>query len=128
MSEGNKCIQYTGYTSGELYRYIFEKRSDLNCYVAYIRGKRCDCDENLFKEFSSSLQFPDYFGENWAAFDECMGDMSWLQVQKCLIVIDNGKMFLQFDKKNEGIYLKYLNLAFHERDFDSPALEIVINM
>lgn len=45
---------------------------------------------SLFDEFAAALQFPSYFGENWAAFDECLADMDWLPlaVGTVLLVLD----------------------------------------
>ena len=33
---------------------------------------------NVFAFYSKALSFPDYFGWNWDAFDECITDLSWL--------------------------------------------------
>ncbi|WP_425308778.1 barstar family protein [Ammonicoccus fulvus] len=37
-----------------------------------------DCDE------------PYYFGENWSAFQECVGDMDWLSPGKGLVIVVTG--------------------------------------
>jgi len=43
--------------------------------------------DGLFDEFAAALQFPYYFGENWAAFDECLGEIDWLEPTSGLIVL-----------------------------------------
>lgn len=35
--------------------------------------------------FSDALRFPDYFGFNWDALDECLADLSWLEPGDVLI-------------------------------------------
>lgn len=32
----------------------------------------------LFDVFSTALQFPSYFQNNWDSFEECLNDLSWL--------------------------------------------------
>lgn len=41
--------------------------------------KKCDTKNNLFKVFANVLKFPDYFGYNWDAFDECVYDLEWIK-------------------------------------------------
>jgi RNAse (barnase) inhibitor barstar len=43
----------------------------------------------LFQELSKGLNFPDYFGNNWDALDECINDLSWLS-ETSIYVIHNG--------------------------------------
>lgn len=40
---------------------------------------KCDTESNLFREFATVLKFPDYFGYNWDAFDECIYDLEWIK-------------------------------------------------
>lgn len=40
---------------------------------AKARGK-----EKLLNILSEKLRFPRYFGHNWDALEECLGDLSWL--------------------------------------------------
>ena len=35
---------------------------------------------SLLQTLATQLHFPDYFGYNWDALDECLGDLSWLDV------------------------------------------------
>ena len=39
----------------------------------------------LFELFCSQLKFPEYFGENWDAFYDCLADLSWVYEQKIVI-------------------------------------------
>ena len=47
-------------------------------------------DEDLFAVVASAMQFPDYFGNNWDALDECLGDMDWLPAEGYLLVLRNA--------------------------------------
>ncbi|MFF8775394.1 barstar family protein [Kitasatospora sp. NPDC015120] len=39
-----------------------------------VHGDRCRTRAALFTEWAGSLAFPDYFGHNWDAFEECLHD------------------------------------------------------
>jgi len=55
--------------------------------VRVVRGAKCRSVADLFDEVAAALQFPYYFGENWAAFDECMADMDWLPLGQGIVVV-----------------------------------------
>ena len=75
-------------SKGEIYTQMCLKAEN-GYYTAYIRGKRCKTENEFFNEVSASFQFPYYFGENWAAMDECLCDLEWLSVTKVFVVIDD---------------------------------------
>ncbi len=77
-----------------------------------IRGKRCTMDKELFQEFAAALQFPYYFGENWNAFDECISDLNWLDVECCSIAITNCDQLLA-ESTYRDVFFKLLKDA-HE--------------
>lgn len=53
-------------------------------------------DKDLFAVVGSAMQFPDYFGSNWDALDECLGDMEWLPADSyCLVLRDAAKGWSQ---------------------------------
>jgi hypothetical protein len=55
--------------------------------VRWLRGKQMPTTEDMFSEFAAVLQFPYYFGGNWAAFDECLADLAWLPAASYVIAI-----------------------------------------
>lgn len=72
----------------QLYDYCYKiSNQNPGTVVRYIRGQKCRTKNELFNEFSSALQFPYYFGENWDAFDECINDLDWIDGKSYIIVI-----------------------------------------
>lgn len=55
--------------------------------VRVVRGRKMRTLGGVFDEFSAALQFPLYFGENCAAFDECIADLEALPAGKGYVMI-----------------------------------------
>jgi RNAse (barnase) inhibitor barstar len=76
-------------TSAELYETAWRaERAGMTCRV--LRGAKMRSLQGLWDEFGAALQFPDYFGENWAALDECLTDLSWLPGSAYLLLITDA--------------------------------------
>ncbi|MCV2884718.1 barstar family protein [Aestuariibacter sp. AA17] len=63
-----------------------------------------------------TLEFPDYFGFNWNALDDCLTDFSWLS-KKNIILIHDGVPHLPSNELD--IYLKILHDAIINWEADS---------
>ena len=63
---------------------------DAALVVRAIRGRKARTLEGLFDEFAAAFQFPYYFGENWAAFRDCITDMDWLPFKPGIVVLVYG--------------------------------------
>ena len=50
--------------------------------------------EDLYREFAAVFKFPDYFGKNFNALDECITDLEWLPADGYLLVIKNAEALL----------------------------------
>ena len=61
--------------------------------VATIDGARIRDKETFLEEFARELKFPDYFGNNWDAFEECMKDLAWLQAEGVLLIYRDSGSF-----------------------------------
>lgn len=69
--------------------------------LRFVRGNKMKTVETLFDEFSAALQFPYYFGENWAAFNECIADLDWLPGKTYIIVITNSDQLFKEESLDE---------------------------
>lgn len=63
----------------------------LGIHLATIDGASISTKRGLFEALQAALQFPDYFGFNWDAVNECLRDLnSWIPAPAYLLRIDGG--------------------------------------
>ena len=62
--------------------------------IRVIRGSKSRNVSALFDEMSAALQFPDYFGENWDAFVDCLGDLDWIPGDFYLLIVTRAEQLL----------------------------------
>jgi RNAse (barnase) inhibitor barstar len=55
----------------------------------HIDGKNISRKEQLLNHVATALRFPDYFGGNWDALEECLTDMEWVDAPGYLIYYDH---------------------------------------
>jgi hypothetical protein len=46
-------------------------------------------DGDALRAIARALQFPDWFGGNWDALEDCLGDLSWRPTQDHVLVFRN---------------------------------------
>jgi RNAse (barnase) inhibitor barstar len=76
----------------------------------------------LLATLARQLRFPDYFGENWDALNECMSDLSWLPIGS--VIVNHSDVPLLGDVRNARIYLAILRdaVAKMSKSGDHPLL------
>ena len=79
-----------------------------------VRGRRCADRRGLFQEFAAAFQFPDYFGENFDALDECLCDMKWLQADAYVVALTNADAVLPNDDAGFDTLMSVLGSAAME--------------
>lgn len=45
----------------------------------------------LFEAMAQALDFPDWFGENWDALEDCLTDLSWRDAAGHVLIFDKPK-------------------------------------
>lgn len=59
-----------------------------------VRGAKARTVASMFDEVAAALQFPYYFGENWAALDDCLNDLDWSGSADHLLMITHAHLLL----------------------------------
>ncbi|WP_432663376.1 barstar family protein [Wukongibacter baidiensis] len=99
------------------------KEQEKEISIRVINGDNCTTSDKLFKEFAKTFNFPDYFGENWAAFDECINDLDWIGADAYILLVKQTDQILKDDNDNFRIFIKILLSTVEEwtkgRDYDS---------
>ena len=67
-------------------KYRFLSKTD--AYVMETAFKDDITEKKAFKIIADVMQFPDYFGYNLDALDECLSDMSWIPAKGYLLVLN----------------------------------------
>lgn len=70
--------------------------SSPDAYVVLVRGSHMQTLSELYHEIASALQFPDYFGGNWNAVDDCLQDLGWIKEKKYIIGIERFEEILSY--------------------------------
>lgn len=62
-----------------------------------INGKNITSKADFFQTSAEIMNFPDYFGDNWDAFNDCMNDFSWLSADGYVLLYTQPDNFAQND-------------------------------
>ena len=66
-----------------------------------IKGAKCQTTDGLLRECARALDFPDYFGQNWDALEECLADLEWLPAKGYILLITDAAQVLPDDEEYE---------------------------
>lgn len=76
-----------------------------------MRGGKCRKAPDLFAEMATVLAFPDYFGHNWDALEECLADLEWLPGKGYVLLFTNADQILADDDDEFTTLLEVLSDA-----------------
>ncbi|MDH2342283.1 barstar family protein [Bradyrhizobium sp. SSUT77] len=101
------------------------RREDLSINAAVCAGLPADISNRmtLLGLIAQQLSFPDYFGENWDALEECLRDLSWLPAGP--VVLEHADVPLVRDIANARIYIAILADATRDMSRSDRPLRVV---
>jgi hypothetical protein len=89
--------------------FIFRDRVEVQAVHPAVLPANITTSAALLDALSTVLRFPDYFGQNWNALDECIRDLSWLPPGN--VVVSHTDLPLADDRASLSIYLRILRDA-----------------
>jgi len=75
------------------FEYLTHFFPDKKSSFFYIDGDSIIDKQSFFTEFAVKMKFPDYFGYNWDAFNDCITDLEWLNQNGFIILYRNFNKF-----------------------------------
>lgn len=76
-----------------------------------LRGAKCRTTGGLFSEFARALDFPDYFGHNWDALEECLADLEWLPAKGYVVLFTDAEEVLPENDEDYETFLEVMSDA-----------------
>lgn len=82
--------------------------------VLEIDGGAIETKEHLLSATAEAMHFPDYFGRNWDALDECLRDMTWMPSAGYVLFFKNAEAFWQTSSHLAGTFTEIWMSAAEE--------------
>jgi len=83
----------------------------LDFRVAHIDLKGCTDKDSVLRAFARAMEFPGWFGGNFDALADSLGDLSWLSGDGYLLLLEHSDAWRRMDDENFAILLDILNEA-----------------
>jgi hypothetical protein len=98
-----------------------DRLNTLDDYVVELPEEIATPDQ-LLQAYDDLLHFPEYFGFNWNAMDECLRDLEWIQNRRIIII---HKSLPKIERSQVRIYLSILSDCMREWEKNGAHVVIV---
>lgn len=61
----------------------------------HLEGKKIEKKEQFLNHAAVAMHFPDHFGNNWDAFEDCITDLEWIDAEGYVIYFDHTEAFAE---------------------------------
>lgn len=83
-------------------------------HVHYLNGQMIKEEKDYLSYFKDVYNFPSYYGNNVAAFSDCMGDLDFRAEQGFILIIYNFSNFMENFPRDKEIFISVLGgIAFY---------------
>jgi RNAse (barnase) inhibitor barstar len=98
-----------------------EDLTDRGIALVLIEGDRVTDGGELMDALAVGFSFPDYFGRNWDAVDECLRDLSWLPGDGYTLVVRGAERLWSREPRLAGRLVEsWLFSAEHWARLEKP--------
>lgn len=85
-------------------RYLENKDS----FITAIDGNQCNTIESFLEEIGRAFSFPDYYGQNVNALNDCINDLDWIPKDNYILIINNFESLISDNKKDREDMIDFL--------------------
>lgn len=90
-------------------------------HVFYINGMDVKSKAEFLQAAAETMKFPDYFGDNWDAFNDCITDLSWIAADGYILLYTHPNNLANSDPLEWSIALDVFQDAIeYWRETDTP--------
>ena len=98
----------------------------LGTEIFYLDGREIRDKQSFLQKMAEVMQFPDYFGYNWDALEECITDLDWYPAARYILIYDYPESFAKAEPKQWKIAYDILRSAVeYWQGMDTP-LEVLL--
>ena len=93
----------------------------------HIDGKNITKKDQLLNHAATAFHFPNHFGQNWDALEECLTDLEWIDGEGYLIYYDHIDGFLAAHPDQFETFVEILRDAVASWKEDGEAMIVVLS-
>jgi RNAse (barnase) inhibitor barstar len=93
----------------------------------HLDGKNIERKEQLLNHVATVLQFPNHFGSNWDALEECLTDLEWVDGDGYLIYFDHIDGLLSAHPDQFATFLEIVRDAVESWKEDGEAMVVLLS-
>ena len=71
----------------------------------------CRGKDDAIARFARALRFPEWFGGNWDALQDCLSDLSWMPADGYLLLLEHAPQWREADEESFDLALEILEQA-----------------
>jgi RNAse (barnase) inhibitor barstar len=93
----------------------------------HLDGKNIERKEQLLNHVATVLQFPNHFGSNWDALEECLTDLEWVDGDGYLIYFDHIDGLLAAHPDQFATFVEIVRDAVESWKEDGEAMVVLLS-
>lgn len=88
-----------------------EALSRAGARVCHLKGESISNKAQFLDRIAEVMDFPDYFGKNWDALEDCLTDLAWIEASDLVLIFDRTGNFSRTSPGEWKIALEVLHSA-----------------
>lgn len=93
----------------------------------HVEGRNIARKEQFLNHAASALRFPEHFGQNWDALEECLMDLEWVDAGGYVLYYDHIDAFLSAQPEQFETLIEILRDAVKSWKDDGSAMIVLLS-